>query len=220
MRRIRVIAVILILSALLTLQGCSKTWYVDFTKVSDVDDWKKQDWSTPPHVVSVSASGLYVDSVLLTAPFGFDGDFTMTVQFSLNVSASDFVLGLQLMLTGGGDAVYSEYISSDFYSLGLPPSDQYPEGYSIYEGSPGRTLAEGDEIPGLNRAGLNTYRFIKKGNSIKMFMNDDMLCDDICSSYSEAWFFPVIYVVYGLGTGELYIKNIKVVYSGDITTLP
>lgn len=75
----------------LSLQGCTRTWFVDFTKANSISGWKQQDWSDSPHTAETGPEGLYVDGKILTSPFGFDGDFDVTLSFDLDTTENERV---------------------------------------------------------------------------------------------------------------------------------
>lgn len=212
MKTARNSAMLLILILILGLQGCTRTWFVNFTTADDIDDWNKQDW-LPPYTCELNSDGLFLDGKVVTAPVGFNGDLTLIILFNLKTSVSSTVPYLNLVISGGGDAPYSEYISSIFLDLGNPSS----ESYSVSSASPPLLLAAGEAIPEMERTGLNTYKLVKKGSNIKVYINGQIICDEVDTSYSNDWYFPVLDINTD-GTDQVVFKSIKVIYSGDIAS--
>ena len=124
MKTARGSAILLVLILILGLQGCAKTWFVDFTIADNIDDWKKQDWSSP-FTCELDSDGLYLDGEVVTAPVGFNGNFTLTILFYLKTSVSSTLPYFNIVLAGGGDAPYTEFVSSVFFNLGDPSMESY-----------------------------------------------------------------------------------------------
>lgn len=209
--------VILIIATLLmfSLQGCSKSWSVDFTTVDDINDWKENNYNSP-YIHSLSSDGLFIDGDYLTAPIGFSGDFTLTVTFMLNQVEPMMVSMFEVNLNAGEDFPSTEYIRIQFKSMANGVSTG---NYYISETAPYIMLDSGASIPGLRSIGLNVLTFEKKGTHITISMNEGLLCDAYLSSYSPTWYFPIIYV-HGAATGRMFINNIKVTYDGETVPLP
>lgn len=211
--RLAFLAIVVLL--MLSLQGCSKSWSVDFTTVDDIDDWKEQDYNIP-HEHSLSSDGLFIDGDILTAPIGFSGDFTLTITFMLNDVEPMAVSAFEVFLNQGEDFPSEEYIRIQFKTMAGSISTG---NYYITETAPTVSLDSVASIPGLNSIGLNVLTFDKKGTHVTVHMNDGLLCDAYLSSYSPTWYFPILYV-HGAATGRMFIKSIKVAYDGDTAPLP
>jgi len=173
-------AIFLIIILILGLQGCSKTWFVDFTVVDNIDNWKKQDWGIS-NTFELSSDGLFIDGKVLTAPVGFKGDFTLIILFSLKTAVSSTIPYMNFVLAGSGDAPYSEYVNCVFFGIG----DTSIESYLVSSAEPFLSLANGEAISEMERTGLNTFKLVKKGSNIKVFINNRIICDAQETSYSN-----------------------------------
>lgn len=209
----RLLIAIMVVLAMLSIQGCNKTWSVYFNSVDDLNHWELQNIS-PPYETYISSDGLYLDGMAAHAPYGFEGDFTLTLVFDLAVGENNDLNIFQIVFSGGEDSPITEYIMSNFMSLGSTFEDYYNA-----EQAPYKLISSGFAVPGLERNGKNTYTFIRKGNNIKAYMNKAILFDYDYTSYSYTVFFPTIFIDAD-SHDQIAIRSIKVVYDGDTTVYP
>jgi len=208
----RVLFVLIVIGAMLSMQGCNKTWSVVFNSQKSLNGWEIQDLA-PPYETYISPDGLYVDGDVVHAPFGFEGDFTMEIVFELHLGQSVMPM-LQFLFSGGEDAYFSKFIASTFQDINNPT-----ENYYIIENPPYVLLGNDNLIPGLDRDGTNTYKFVKTGSHIMVYMEDEIICDNVLTSYPYTVFFPSIFVD-AASQDQIRIKSIKVTYDGDTTVYP
>ena len=169
-----------------------------------------------PYISTHDAEGLYIDGNKLTAPKGFTGDFVMTVIFTLNPAMDEYVNHFAISLTDGTESPNEEIIKAAFLNVG----DWSVERYYISEEDPYADLANGFAIPGINRAGENTFILEKDGNILTLTMNTDQFCSVPFSNYSNGTSFPVLYVNDQMDSRILLIKSIKVEYEGAMVDRP
>lgn len=211
MRRMKTALLILIVVAILSLTGCTDSgpWFVDFTTLADLDEWLIE--TDAPFISTIDAEGLYIDGNRLTAPYGFSGDFVMTVEFTLNPQVGKYVNNFSISLTDGTTAPNEEIIRVSFMNV----SDDTIEHFSLIEEDPYVELASATGIAGINRTGLNTFILTKEGNNLKIHMNTTQVCSVIYSSYSNSASFPVLYLNDQMDERIILIESIKVEYEGD-----
>ena len=208
----RVLFVLIVIVAMLSIQGCNKTWSVVLNSQNSLNGWEIQDLASP-YETFIFQDGLYVDGDVVHAPFGFEGDFTMEIVFDLHLDSSVLPM-LQFLFSGGEDAFFSKFVASTFVDI-----NNSTENYYIAENPPYVALSYGNMIPGLNLDGTNTYKFVKTGSHVIVYMGDQIICDNTLTSYPYTVFFPSIYVD-AASQAQIRIKSIKVVYDGDTTVYP
>ncbi|HOG52633.1 MAG TPA: hypothetical protein PLT03_02050 [Bacillota bacterium] len=212
----RLLLVILAIVVAIPLQGCekAKVWYVDFTTVTNLDEWLIEE--DAPYISTHDAEGLYIDGNKLTAPKGFTGDFVLTVVFTLDPPVGKYVNNFSISLTDGTTSPNEERIKAAFMNVG----DDAIEHYSLIEEDPYAELASGTGIAGINRTGTNTFIMTKEGNNLKLHMNTTQICSVFCSSYSNIYSFPVLYINDQMDERIILIKSIKVEYEGEMFNRP
>lgn len=208
MKRLKHVLIIATLILTLSLTGCTKTWLTLFTEYTNLDSWLKQDWFAP-YTVSLYNDGMYLDGKILIGPYGFGGDFTSTFVFSLNCGAGNDISMVQFLLSDGNTAPVSNYINLYFGEVG-DPSLEY---YLITKTGPS-TLASGDEIPSINRTGLNILSASKRGNNLKVTLNGTTLYNDDMGAFSLTHAFPYLNVD-ATNSSQIRINSVAFRYDGD-----
>lgn len=209
----RVLISLVVIFAMLSIQGCNKTWAQYFDSSDDLNGWEQQALFEP-YSSYVTADGLYIDGSVVHAPFGFEGDFTLEIAFDLHVVTDDLPL-LQIVLADGKDAIFSDYVASDLSNLG----NLISEFYVNYEAKPYSPLSNGAPVPGLDYDGRNIYKFIKTGDHIRIYIGDSLICDKDLASYPSSKFFPSIFVNAD-SQSQIAIKSIKVIYATETIVHP
>lgn len=199
-----VVGIVLILS----LSGCGKTWAVTFTTTTDLDTWAKQDWFTP-YTLQLFADGMYLDGKICIGPYGFSGNFTETITFNLDTMVANTVPMIEFTLSDGLLAPVSDFVQAIFNHVG----DIGIETYGFYE--TGATMNSGTEIPSLNRDGSNTFKLVKTGDNIKMYMNDTILCDYDLVGCTLTNFYPYLNVN-AADSSQIRITGISFKYRGNM----
>lgn len=210
----RLLVSVLVIVAMLGIQGCNKTWSVRFTSLDDLSGWVLQGL-LPPAEWDVSYDGLYLNGVAAHSPFGFEGDFKMTLEFELHVGENNDLDSLMILFTNGGLAPFSDHIMSAFGYVGGPNEFYYSEDV----GTSNSLLNIGLFTPGLDRDGTNIYRFEKHGIFIKAYINGAELFDNTISQYQYTTFYPSIYIGAD-SSDQIAIKGIRVVYDDNTTVFP
>ena len=161
MRRLKHVLIVAALILMLSLTGCTKTWLVVFTEYTNMDSWLKQDWFSP-YTIALHNEGMYLDGKLLIGPYGFGGDFTSTLAFSLNCGAGNAIPMVEFILSDGSTAPVSNYIDLLFGSIGDSSSEYY-----VINKTGSVNLANGGEIPSINRTSLNLLSVSKRGSNLR-----------------------------------------------------
>ena len=163
MRRSIVFVVLALM--LLTLAGCTQKYSFNFVKEKDAENsqgaWNEED------EIEYLTLGAYLNDDALTSPFRFKGDFTVDIQFHVNVGAEHYLNWLEIYLidTDGWD--YTKNIGLGMY-FQSPGSGKSWTGTSTI----GFTEAPGS-LPGIVLDGTNNLRIAKTGNKIDIKMNDE-----------------------------------------------
>jgi len=210
----RLLISVLVIVVMLGIQGCNKTWSVRFTSNDDLSGWIMQGL-LPPAEFDVTHDGFYLNGVAAHSPFGFEGDFKMTLEFELHVGENNDLDSLMILLTNGGLAPFADHIMSAFGYVGGPNEFNYSEDV----GTSNLLLNIGLVAPGLDRDGTNIYTFEKHGIFIKAYINGALLFDNIISQYQYTTFFTSIFVSAD-SRDQIAIKGIRVVYDEDTTVFP
>lgn len=208
----RFLLILLAIVMAIYLQGCDKAnvWFEDFMSLANLDEWLiEQD---APYISTLDAEGLYIDGNKLTGPYGFSGDFVMTVVFTLNPPEGKYVNYFSISLTDGTTSPNEEIIKVAFMNVG----DETKEHFSLIEEDPYVPLASTTGIAFINRDGLNTFVLTKEGNNLKIDMNTNQVCSVFYSSYTNSVSFPVLYLNDQMDERILLIKSIEVEYEGDV----
>lgn len=214
MKPARLSLIIIVLAAVISLEGCApKVWSVDFTDYQNetLSDWSDQTHLSPADYVH-DGTGLYFDNHVLIAPFGFDTDFTLTLNFTLDVGAGNSIPKMQAGLVdyyfvpGMLDSVDNLY--AEFANLGDGGIDYY----NLYDSSVSKDYKI--TVDGLKPSADNELVLIKTGNHIKVLMNDSVLSD---VDYEYCWmdyFYPFIYLDTS-SQDQIRLKAISVEYKGS-----
>ena len=207
----RLLLVLLAMVIMISLPGCDKAnvWLEDFTTLANLDEWLIEE--DVPYISTHDAEGLYIDGNKLTGPYGFSGDFVMTVVFTLNPPVGKYVNNFSISLTDGTTSPNEEIIKVAFMNVG----DDAIEHFSLIEEDPYVGLASATGIAGINRTGTNTFVLTKEGNNLKLHMNTTQICSVFYSSYSSTFSFPVLYINDQMDARIILIESIKVEYEGD-----
>lgn len=208
----RFLFTLVVIVAMFSMQGCNKTWSVVFNSQKSLNGWEIQHIATQDEPY-VDSDGLYIDGNMVHAPFGFEGDFTMEIVFDLNLELNSLP-DLQFIFSDGQDAPISTFVAARFIKVNDPT-----ENYYLIINPPFDWLGAGFLIPGLDRDGTNTYKFIKTGSHVVAYMGDQILCDKTLTSYPFTVFFPSIYID-AVSQAQIHIKSIKVTYDSDTIVYP
>ena len=217
MKIIRLISMLLLLGLVVGLSGCDEVWSVDFTEVYDVNDWMIFGFQGGPGSHNLYSAGLLLDYYGATGPYGFSGDFTMTVSFLLDLDEAETV-DLVVIGIGDGSELYTEkHITLTLSNLGSETS----EVLIVREifGAEWDTIVSRDSIPGIRRHGVNTFKLVKTGDRIKTYFNGTLLCDYLLEHYDLMFSFPIIASVQE-SSSKLYFQSVKFTYSGPYISRP
>lgn len=217
MKIIRFVSMLLLLGLVVGISGCDDVWSVDFTEVFDIDDWYVFGYQGGPGAHNLYSEGLLLNYYGATGPYGFSGDFSMTVSFTLDADEADSV-GVVVIGLGDGSILYTmKHITLMLTNLGDPSS----EGLIVREifGAVWDTIASRDSIPGIRRHGVNTCKLVKNGDRVKVYFNGTLLCDYLLQYYDLMFSFPIIAAVQE-GSPKLFFQSVKFTYSGPYIPRP
>jgi len=216
MKLTRLAIILALLVLLIGMAGCDETWSVDFTKVYDVNDWDIESFGGGPGNVNLYGEGLFLNYYRAIGPYGFSGDFTLTVVFLLNADEVDTVNKAWIGL-GDGTGMYTmQHIMLYLDSLGNPASESLH--MTEINGGDFSTFLALDHIPAIRRHGLNTYRLSKNGDTIRAYFNGIFLCEYMLEHYDLVYSFPIIYAVQD--SPKLLFTSVKFTYSGTYEARP
>jgi len=207
---------IIILVAAIGIGGCAPkggVWSVDFTDYQneDLGDWSDQAGISSADYIH-DETGLYFDNHVLIAPFGFDTDFTLTLNFKLDVGAGDSIPKMQVGLVDyyfiPGMLNSVDHLNAEFSNVG----DGSIDFYNLYDN--GTSIDYSITIDGLKASEENELVLIKTGNNIKVMMNGETLTDvDYEYCYMD-YFYPFIYLD-ASAQDQIRLKSISVDYKGE-----
>lgn len=205
--RKRALLVAIMMIACLLLAGCGRTWLVNFTKSHPIDDWFKVGiWSSLPE-------GLVLEGGYISSPVAFGGDFTLTVIFDLDVDDLFNRAEFAIWLSDGHSLTPDNYITCVGRGLGDPIDEEYSvRDYSQHEIEERYIADEDAAFPGLIRQGRNTWKLIKEGEHIDIWMNGNVEVVSFDIEHYEASYFYIN--IHGdiEGEGLLAFQSCKVVY--------
>lgn len=215
MKPIKLFVFALIVIAALSMEGCTTMkWSVDFTKpaVDDLGDWNKQEESAG-NDYQHDTTGLYFDGFSMTAPYGFSGDFTMKVKFSLDTGIGDVIPRLSFILIDGyclpGQLLSEEHIEARLNNVGDSGSDYY----DLYDN--GTSKDYNANIEGLWALGDNEFVMKRIGNNIEVWINEQTQLSYVAnaSCYLE-YAYPCI-LLDTAALKQIRLKSISVGYDGE-----
>jgi hypothetical protein len=203
---------VLALSLVLVSGGCfGNTWRVSFAQLDNYDDWifspSGDYWE---HVAGI---GVRLSGTTMSSPVAFTGDFTMTVLFTLNTDADETVY---FGFYPGDSRAWtpSNAISSFFDDIGSETGESWwvDDIGSTFE----NVVAEsGTSLPSLLRKGPNSWKMIKQGNHIQIFMNFYKVAD-FTMTHCAAAYYNVVFYSDLIGGGDLIFNSVKLQYKGSI----
>lgn len=213
MRATKVAIYAFALLMMLSLAGCSRIWFFDFTGGASISDWHIDDWGGS---YTRDDQGLKIDYLGFFTPFAFTGDFTLTVVFTLDTTSeetTDFEIGLYDNI---GTAISDNIVNNHFNNIGntafeyigvseLGPSIDPDWNY---------TVTEYVEIPGIIRDGRNTYTLAKTGDDIEIKINGAGIADFTMGFY-ESDRFVIMIGCDPSDDGVVCFETIKVQYNGN-----
>ena len=197
--------------ACITLAGCARVWSVDFTDPNPIDDWYEEG------PVETGPDGLIMEGGFVSSPVAFDGDFTVTVIFDLDVDTLLNRANFAIWLSDGPSISPDNYINCVGRGLGNPPDEEYAvRDYTESELTDRYIVDEDAAFPGLIRQGRNTWKLVKKGEHITITMNGDTLVASFdIEHYAASQFMINIHGDF-TGDGFLAFRSIKVVYYNNM----
>jgi len=208
----RGIPIVLLICLALSMQGCGgASWYVDFTTAAYIDDWKRIDWFYPWEGELHGTDGLWLDGKIFISPVGFDGDFTMDITLGIGPSAIVPLINFGFYYSSTEPL---EWISFNFMNVG----DLSSETYSVSENSPFRPMKSGSGPVGFRIGGESVFQVKKSGNNLTASINGGKFFSGSYTSYSYDTMFPVLNIDQGDYTYEVFIKSIRVEFSGNVYT--
>lgn len=217
MKPTKLLLFVLIILAALSIEGCApkgELWSVDFTDYlnEDLSDWNDQIYLSPQGYLH-NETGLYFDSHILTAPYGFNGDFILTLLFTLDTGVDDVILNMELGLTDGsfepGGLGDEEYLLAEFINIG----DEDMDSWALRDD--GYIMDMDFAINGIDITGPNELVLAKKGSNVKLTLNDKPVGEMDYEDCTLEYFVPYIY----LNTSalkQIRLKSISVQYEGDM----
>lgn len=172
MRSIRMAAAALVILLMISLTGCySATYSFNFKTEQDTSNEEGAWIIDGEGVAGINDYGYYTNGLWMTAPYVFKGDFKITANFWLGVTAEDSGY-VEISLTDVPPAPggVNDWLSIEMLNLATEDEKLHIEDGHLSDIAipfDGR-----EEIPGLNRGHWNEMTLTKKGNDIKLKVND------------------------------------------------
>lgn len=224
MKKLRMLFVVVFIVFAAMNAGCGKeeVWTYDFTAITaNVDDWIIEDfggtWEIDP------TKGLSTYDANFSSPKAFTGDFTMEAEFVLDV---DYDNDVYFELYAADEAAWppENFIYSWFEDIGWTENEEWYVqdigGSFTYHDDETYVVEEIGDLAGLNRKGVTKWKLIKKGNSYEIWIGTNRIADfdsDYCRGDQYCFTY---YATTSNGDGKVWLKNIKVTYSGSMVDTP
>ena len=204
MKTWKLLLIAVILFTMLGMQGCAKTWFVDFTKVSNINNWLlSSNYEIVPGIGLVLANSNNV-----TAPFLLTGDFSITVSFKLATTSAQRVLGA-IWLGSIPNYPHSQSIISFYYEYG-GISNPY---FELWTDGPTTDTdimrTSNVEIPGMVNNAINTYTIVKVGSSFESRLNGVLLWSWFNTRYESDNFYLTLNSSW-LTDNQVIYKSVKI----------
>lgn len=200
----RLLLIAAILLSMMWMQGCTKTWSVDFTRVSNIDNWLlNSDYIIAPGV------GLILEtSNNVTAPLILTGDFSITVKFKLATTTAQRILGA-IWLGSIPNYPFSQSIISFYYEHG-GTSDPH---FQIWTDGPTTDVdlmrTSDTVIPGMENNAINTYTIVKTGDSFEAKLNGVLIWDWFNTRYESANYYLTLNSA-NLTDNQVIYKSVRI----------
>ena len=214
MSKKRLLALLLLsLSLTLALGGCfGNTWKVSFRALENFDDWTFAPagdyWDLVPGI------GVRLNGASMSSPVAFTGDFTMTVLFTLNTDEDNTVY---FGFYPGDSRSWTPFnaISSFFDDIG---SEEGEDWWVSDIGITNDYVADETDtpLPTLLRKGPNTWKMIKKGDHIQIFVNLYEVADFTMTHCDAAYYYVVLYSDPGEGVVSRIFRTFVAARSSEV----
>lgn len=203
----RALSSVLLIVLCVVLAGCGRVWFVDLTKASASSKWiKTGNYAFEP-------VGLILNDGFVSSLVAFGGDFTVTVEFELQVNEGADRANFAIWLSDGHTAFPDNYITNYGRGLGNPLDEEYAvRDYNHLESEERYIVLVDAEFPGLRRSGHNTWKLYKEGGHITIVMNGTTIVAEFDIEHYQATYFYVNLFGELNNNGLLKFKSVKVVY--------
>lgn len=213
MKYMRIAAVLILLVGVLSMSGCKpKVWGIDFTVVTDIDDWYQYGLS------NISSMGLWLDNGSeAVAPVAFLGNFTAYLTFELNTK-SDGEGDFELWFTNDWSADYWSSVCLEYLST----SNMIEYGAYESNGVDDADLFWDDGmLPSLLREGENVLKVAKSNKHFTVYINDVFVFSyDQGAIYEGEYYCPGLYSEYWDNTNDWIVyKDLTVEYTGSMINI-
>ncbi len=204
MKAKRALLMLITISLILVLGGCTKKWSVNFVTARDIDDWYRSG------TYELISEGLIIpNGSYITAPYYWSGDFTITVKFKL--AATDVNRNFCAIWVGSSPYWRPLNIISFpfYYGGGLAPQyDLWTDGEFHDEE---KISSSTSIIPGMVNNEINTWVMSKTGGYFKVTLNDAVIAEWINDVYDSGIFHLSLNSVITTGD-EVVFKSVSVEY--------
>ena len=204
---------------ILCLSGCtSKVYVYDFAAEDDLQredgNWELRLQGNPSESShDLDSMGVILDGYFLFGPHKYTEDFTMTVDFLLNVSSEDFA---HCWIFLGNNLDTTPYLSGLLMAyLGYDPDELA----YIFDGFGELAVDAIDPIPELYRNGPNKFVITRRGERFSYVLNGKTLASNIVLVNNTVDEFIPIFMGIQEGPIEevhsLIFQRIEIRYSGE-----
>jgi len=213
MKTMRLIIPIALMLMLAFISGCINKGY--FFNFRTEDDFVRDDgtWETQNSNYELRSDGLLISECWAAAPHFYDGDFTVTWKFSLNV-VGGIAETLELFLTSKVSWEGADWYGGIvFRNMGTPSA-----GYSTYY-NPGEGLVFPDldlSYDGiLDETGLNEVQLIKVGSWLTFKINGTSVGDGFAiTGYDFDMLCPNTWCYQNMADHSILLRSVEVTFSG------
>lgn len=176
--RIPVVLVLLVIAA--SVAGCLASYTFDFIDEGDLVN-EQGAWFADGPTHSFTGQGLWMADYMVTAPYGYSGNFKCTFEFYVNYG-TDPVEWMSFLLI---DDKWQDGVSvAKFFGLTIhnysssfalaSPAYTGPE-YSVWQGSDFDYFNKNAEPPGMVNNAINVVEISKRGEYFTVRMNGTVL---------------------------------------------
>lgn len=221
MRSIRALFVFLFIVFALFTAGCGGTWTYDFTSSeANTDDWITES-SIGTYEIEPD-KGLSVHYAYFSSPKSFIGDFTMEAEFELDVDFDNNAYA-EFSMQDGPYWEPDNYILNFYDNLGLTDNERWlitDVGPTTPNNDASLIVDSKGNLSQLERSGVNTWKLVKKGNLYNIWINGNNV-EEFTSTYCDGdQYCLTYYAATTKGTGRIWLRNVKVTYSGRMVDTP
>lgn len=211
MRIGRLVALIVVLTCMMLIAGCEpKVYYFSFEDEGDFTNEEGTWGMMQPGPFSFGSYGVVLNGSLIYAPHKYNGDFTVTCNFAVDLGSEETML--VFILSPEPFIITSTY--DDFVMISFPPiTDDWTSLMAYEKGAGEDNLLFNGAVQGLLTHSTNKLRILKKGDNLAVELNDATKFSRNLARYDSHWSCLSIFAV--TPAASVWIRDFQVEYSGS-----